>query len=76
MTEPQRAVSSSRVLMIVVPIAIIAIAAYLWSKTWESSAQRNGEQRIHADSYLQRGDVRRRDDPSGQGRRSRSRFAR
>ncbi|HVT28867.1 MAG TPA: phosphate/phosphite/phosphonate ABC transporter substrate-binding protein, partial [Lacipirellulaceae bacterium] len=33
--EPHTSVSVSRVLKIVIPIGIVAIAAYVWSKTWE-----------------------------------------
>ena len=40
MTEPQPAVSISRVLKIVVPVALIGIAAYVWSRTLEPSARK------------------------------------
>jgi phosphonate transport system substrate-binding protein len=35
MNEPQSSVRLSRVLTIVVPVALLAVAAYVWSRTWE-----------------------------------------
>jgi phosphonate transport system substrate-binding protein len=40
MTEPRPAVSLSRVLKIVVPVALIGIGAYIWSKTLEPQARK------------------------------------
>lgn len=39
MSEPQPALSLGRVLKVVLPVAILAIAAYWWSSTWESAAR-------------------------------------
>lgn len=39
MAEPQSALSMSRVLKIVLPLVVVAIAAYLWSRTWEPAAR-------------------------------------
>jgi phosphonate transport system substrate-binding protein len=53
MTEPNtspshRAVSPARVLMIVVPIAILAIGAYFWSRTLEARARGNDASKTFA----------------------------
>lgn len=39
MSEPQPALSIARVLKIVVPVAIVAAAAYFWSRTWDANAR-------------------------------------